>query len=89
MKLVLLSATPMYDNSTEIIFILNLMLMNDKRPLIKSKDVFDAKGNLTLDGRDILIKKSRGYISYLRGENILKFPKRLYPSIYKDLSSLV
>jgi hypothetical protein len=87
MKLVLLSATPMYDNSTEIIFIINLMLMNDKRPLIKTKDVFDSKGNLTKDGRDILIKKSRGYISYLRGENILKFPKRLYPSIYKDLHS--
>ena len=81
MKLVLLSATPMFDNSTEIVWLLNLLLMNDKRPLISDKMLFN-KGNLTKEGKELLIKKSRGYISYLRGENIMKFPKRLYPSVY-------
>ena len=31
MKLVLLSATPMFDTADEIVFLLNLLLLNDKR----------------------------------------------------------
>lgn len=85
MKLILLSATPMFDNSTEIVWLLNLLLMNDKRPLLSDKMLFN-KGNLTDTGKELLIRKSRGYVSYLRGENILKFPKRLYPSVYKGKS---
>ena len=81
MKLILLSATPMFDNSTEIVWLLNLLLMNDKRATLSDKMLFD-KGNLTDSGKQVLIRKSRGYVSYLRGENILKFPKRLYPSVY-------
>ena len=33
-KLILLSATPMFDSSTEIISILNMLLLNDNRPII-------------------------------------------------------
>ena len=35
LRLVLLTATPMYNRSTEIIWILNMTLLNDKRPLLK------------------------------------------------------
>ena len=84
MKLVLLSVT--LDNATEIVFLLNLLLMNDKRKPIDKKDIFDSKGNLRSGGERKLIEMSRGYISYLRGENPAKFPKRLYPDIYNDRS---
>jgi hypothetical protein len=84
MKLILLSATPMFDRADEIIFILNLLLMNDKREPIKGRNLFDKSGKITASGKKIIMEKSRGYISYLRGEHPLKFPKRLYPDIYDD-----
>jgi len=82
MKLILLTATPMFDNSLEILWLVNLLLMNDNRPLINASDVFDKLGNITKKGEKILTYKTRGYISYLRGENPIKFPLRLYPDIY-------
>jgi len=84
MKLILLSATPMFDKAEEIIFILNLLLTNDKRETITKTNMFDKDGRITPYGKNVLLDKSRGYISYLRGEHPLKFPKRLYPDIYGD-----
>jgi len=83
-KLLMLSATPMFNNAKEIIWMINLMLTNDKRPLIKVSNVFDQNGRLTEQGKKTLIKASRGYISYMRGENPFSFPFRLYPSINGD-----
>jgi hypothetical protein len=82
MKLILLSATPMFDKPTEIIDILNLLLSNDNRTLLKQSQVFN-NGNLTEEGKIILSQKCRGYISYLRGEHPLKFPKRLFADIFE------
>ena len=36
-----MSATPMFDSSTEIIDLLNLLLINDKKPKIKESDIFE------------------------------------------------
>ena len=83
LKLILLTATPMFDNAQEIVWLLNLLLMNDKRPVVKTNQLFDRVGNLTPDGEKMLIAKSRGYISFMRGENIIKFPKRIYPDLIK------
>jgi hypothetical protein len=81
-KFILASATPMYNSADEIIELLNWLLLNDKRgPILKSK-VFRADGyTLTEEGASILTEKSRGYISYLRGENPSSFPLKLYPQI--------
>lgn len=87
-KLVLLTATPMFNNANEIIWLLNLLLTNDKRQNLKTSDVFDKHGDLTNAGRDVLIKASRGYVSYMRGENPFTFPFRLYPSINNDVRVL-
>jgi hypothetical protein len=43
MKFLLLTATPMYNNYSEIIFILNLLLRNDKQPELSMSDIFDVK----------------------------------------------
>jgi hypothetical protein len=82
-KLVLLTATPMFNNVTEIIWLLNLMLINDKRPKINVKDIFD-NGVITKSGEKKLIDASKGYISFMRGENPYSFPTRLLPSINGD-----
>ena len=48
-KLLLLSATPMFDNYKEIIWLVNLMNLNDKRPLISFDDVFDNNGDFLIN----------------------------------------
>merc|ERR1711871_263268 len=90
-KFVLLSATPMYNISKEIIWILNLLLLNDKRAPIDSSTIFNNDGiSLRVDSTDpedepgklaknLLIQKSRGYISYVRSENPFTSPIKLNP----------
>ena len=84
LRLVFLSATPMYDNVTEIIWLLNLLLLNDNKEQINKSEIFDRNNNITENGKKLLLNKSRGYISYLRGENPSSFPIRLFPYDNKD-----
>jgi hypothetical protein len=77
LRLIFLTATPIYDKPQNIISIINYFLLNDKRPVMKESDVFDKNGNLKPDGRHILEENTRGYISFLRGSNPFEFPIRL------------
>jgi len=86
MKLLFLSATPMYDSFREIIWLLNIMNTNDKRARIAVNQVFDKSGNFINGGKELLTRKVRGYISVVRGENPYTFPYRIYPSDF-DLSN--
>jgi hypothetical protein len=78
LKIVLMSATPMFNSSTEIVYILNLLLENDGREKIKVGDLFDGKDNLV--DSQTLLDISRGYISYVRGANPISFPAKLLPN---------
>ena len=80
MRLLLLSATPMYNTYKEIIWILNLMNTNDRRGRIEVRDIFDKNGNFKKNGEELLIRKATGYVSFVRGENPYTFPYRIYPS---------
>ena len=94
MRLLLLSATPMYNSYSEIIWLVNLMNANDKRGLITSEEVFtsdgifkeqkvDSDGKVIEEGgRELLHRKLIGYVSYVRGENPYTFPYRIYPDIF-------
>ncbi len=79
-RLLLLSATPMFNSSKEIIWLLNLMNLNDRRGVVTISDIFDKDGRLKDSGRDLLVRKANGYISFVRGENPYIFPFRVYPS---------
>jgi len=84
LRLLLLSGTPMYNDPREIVWLLNLMNVNDRRATISVSDVFDRDGNLLrLDGREVgaelLRIKSTGYISVVKGENPYIFPYRMTP----------
>lgn len=83
-KLVLLSATPMYDKAEEIINIINYLLANDKRKEITNKEVFNKKRELTSDGLAILAKAFKGYVSFMRGFNPFTFPIKLSPGFNND-----
>ena len=59
-------------------------MKNDRRPILSDKELFSKDGELTPEGKQILYQKSRGYISYLRGENPVSFPIRLFPDSNND-----
>ena len=84
LRLVLLTATPMYNRASEIIWMLNMMLLNDKKIPIDRRGIFTKDGELTNEGEALLIEKSKGYVSYLRGENPITFPLRLSPICLKN-----
>ena len=69
LKLILLSATPMYNQSDEIVTLLNLLLLNDNRATIPMSVFRD--GFLTREGKQILTDKCKGYISYVQVNGIL------------------
>jgi len=75
MRVILLTATPMYDRPQDIIPLLNYLLLNDKRPSVAERDIFEQDG--TLKDRDRLVDISRGYVSYVRGNDPNNFPLRL------------
>ena len=96
-RLLLLSATPMYNSYKEIVWLINLMNKNDRRPILDIKDVFDGKGNFKVGkdgsevGKELLERKSTGYISFVRGENPYAFPYRIFPRFFapsNDLQSI-
>ncbi len=85
LKLLLLSATPMFNDYQEIIWLLNLLNLNDKRYPVTTKEIFDSKGAFVQNtegeeiGRELLIQKMMGYVSYVRGNNPFTFPYSIYP----------
>ena len=90
MRLLLLSATPVFNDPREIIWLTNLLNAVDKRGQIDEKDVFTREGEFVKsrtmpdgtqieDGEELLRRKLTGYVSYVRGENPYTFPYRIYP----------
>jgi hypothetical protein len=85
MKLVLLSGTPMYNSYLEIIFLLKLLLTNDKRLVLSQRDIFLRDGRFRpasegkRGGEELLGAAASSYVSFMRGENPLSFPVRLQP----------
>ena len=93
LRLLLLSATPMYHDPKEIVWLLNLLRANDGRPKVSTRDVFAADGTFTeqraedggatpIVGRELLQDRATGYVSFVRGENPYTFPYRIWPSMF-------
>ena len=94
LKLLLLTATPMFNDVREIVWLLNLMNINDKRFPIKIKDIFQKNGEFKVDsngeniGKELLIQKMIGYVSYVSGEDPFKFPTRIWPNMMNNPHSI-
>jgi hypothetical protein len=95
LRLLLLSATPMFNSYKEIIWITNLLNANDGRSQIQVGDVFETDGSFRKSaskaeesGEELLRRKLTGYVSYVRGENPYTFPYRLYPSTFSPERAL-
>jgi hypothetical protein len=74
-----MSATPMVNSTKDIIFPLNLLRLNDRRPTFNKKSIF-LKGEFTKGGKALLKEMCRGYISYIRGGDPPRFPYKLTAS---------
>jgi hypothetical protein len=94
MKLVLLSATPMFNDYKEIIYLINLLNSNDNRSVIDVKDVFNNDGDFIVDkegndvGKELLQRKLNGYVSYIKGDNPFIFPYRILPQVFDNNNSI-
>jgi hypothetical protein len=96
LRLLMLSATPMYNSHKEIIWLTNLINTVDKNSTIRESDVFDKDGNFkekkntknSEGGKELLIRKLTGYVSYVRGENPYTFPYRIYPDVFSLENSI-
>lgn len=83
-KIVLMSATPMQNDPTELVELINLLRLNDNRLLIDPTKMFMGLDNDNLRpneqvDRNYLCKMIKGYISYVRGQNPITFPMVLDP----------
>ncbi len=78
-KLLLMTATPMFNSVFEIRYLLNLMLLNDGKAEIPEGALLNRDGTLTATADAMLKPLANAYISFMRGENPNSFPLRLLP----------
>lgn len=76
-RLVLMSATPMFHSPSEIVGLANLLLMNDRQPLLDTNDAFTSEITPSKAGIEYLCDRLTPYVSYLRGYNPISFPRQL------------
>ena len=76
LRLLFLSATPMYNSHKEIIWLANIMNQNDQRSTIKSNQVFQEDGSFVPEKKDkdgIIVRES--------GKDILKRKDLVKPTL--------
>lgn len=80
-RLIMLTATPMFDSATEIVWLVNLMLANDKRGTLDEDKIFNKNGHFIDDNaKHTLMRHLVGYVSYQAAFNPYTYPVRLRPS---------
>ena len=85
-KLVLLTATPMFNRASDLVDLVNLLLVNDKRRPLRPSEVFDKDGELVGERR--LREALRGYVSFVPGGDPYSFPAELGPAEARDAAVL-
>ena len=89
-KLLLMTATPMYNTYKEIVSLLNLLLLvdhADESELLKESDIQfhmvqvgdELLEQLTPESEAKLVRIANSHVSFMRGENPKAFPARLDP----------
>lgn len=83
-RLVMLSATPMYDKPEDIYDLLYLLDLNDNRNILKQPfpKIFADNNIMNPIAGSILKKLATNYISYLKGKNPFTFAIKLSPKDY-------
>jgi len=81
LTLILLTATPMFDDYTEILYYFNLFLWNERKQKsdLKYTTIFDSDGDFKPKMEKHFRDWCSQYISYVKGDNPLTFPFKLMP----------
>jgi hypothetical protein len=83
LRLMLMTATPMYNAAPEIVLLLNYLWMNDVKSdakILPVNAMFTKAGALKPGAPTRFFEKfARRYVSYMRGENPYTFPLRMRP----------
>ena len=88
LKIIFLTGTPMYNDPKEILYILNILNINDNRSPIGIREIFDKNDEFIEGGEELFKMKANGYVSYVRGENPYIFPYLITPFMYKSPFSI-
>lgn len=83
LKLVLMTATPMFNHASDILPIVNMLLLNDGRPQVSLPSI-SSGAQISASDAAALAKAVRGYISFMPGSDPLTFPVRLSPTDVGD-----
>ena len=79
LRVILLSATPMFDKPNEIALTLNLLRLPKELPIGKEFNKFFIEettyGKFKIKNLDIFKERIKGYVSYFRGAPPIAFPK--------------
>lgn len=86
-KLLLMTATPMFNKASDITELFNLLLTNDNRPNVNAKDIFNNNGQEINDSN--AVKKSfaqlcQSYVSYMPSIDPYNFPIVIWPQEDKN-----
>lgn len=79
-RLVFLSATPMFDTPVEIIWLVNMLIRVNEDTIseLSEKEIFDSDYNFRSEESILKLRRAvRGKISYLRSGDPRKFPLRI------------
>lgn len=83
LRLVFMTATPMYNSAPEIVLLLNYLSMNDTKSeasALRISDIFTPSGDIRPGAPQRSLERlARRYVSYMRGENPYTFPLRMKP----------
>ena len=74
----------MNNTASEILWLLNLLLLNDDRPTLNPRRIFKKVNDSMVfrkDQKKVFIRKLTGYVSFLRGEDPVSYPIRLEPDV--------
>lgn len=80
-KMVLLTATPMYNEPADLFDLIELLLLNDKKSYKIPKKLFNDNNEITKEANDFIKNIASTYISYLRGNNPFNFAFKLSPKL--------
>lgn len=79
-KFLMLTATPVFDNATDVVSLFNLLLLNDGKTALRSASFFTSDGALRdEDAPQRLAKAVTGYVSFVSSQDTKAFPFLLLP----------
>ena len=88
LKILLLSATPIFDKPIEIALTLNLIKTENFFNIHKfNQDFIDTSNNYTMINKELFVEKIKGLISYYRGAPPQAYPKLEFKIVKTKMSS--